>query len=211
MAHPDAECEFCVELSETKLSRFELVYRDVAHSRVLAEQDGLVVMPTLGQLFTGSLLILPQMHIEAVAELPADQLRTCLQLVAEFAERLRQFGSPVVFEHGSRAASGHACGIYHAHLHVVPVPGDISLEEVLPLISGKVESLEAAYDVLSGEETYLLFRDTHAKVGYVSGTAARSTRFGSQYFRKMLAAHFGLDLPWDWRAYEGVEARLLET
>jgi hypothetical protein len=27
----------------------------------------------------------------------------------------------------------------------------------------------------------------------------------------MLADHFGLKAPWDWRAYNGVEPRLLET
>src|SRR5688500_14214166 len=78
-----SECEFCLELSKVELSRFGRTYRCAADSRLIAEQNGVVVMPTLGQLFTASLLILPQMHFETVAELPTCQRRACLRFAVE--------------------------------------------------------------------------------------------------------------------------------
>ena len=36
-------------------------------------------------------------------------------------------------------------------------------------------------------------------------------RFPSQFFRRRIAEHFGLEVPWDWRAYTDVEPALLRT
>jgi diadenosine tetraphosphate (Ap4A) HIT family hydrolase len=154
------DCEFCLELSNIALSRFGITYGGVADSRLIDQRDGFVVIPTLGQLFTGSLLVLPQAHFETTAEMSSQQIHAALQIIEEYAEQLRQFGKVVVFEHGSRATEGLACGIHHAHVHVVPVPGDLSLDEALTTVTQEVESLTSAYDALSAEVAYLLFRDT---------------------------------------------------
>ena len=206
-----AECEFCLEFSEACSSRFGLTYGDVTESRIIAEQDGIVVLPTLGQLFVGSLLIMPRDHFETVAEIPERLLDGCFRLVAEFSERLRAFGTSVVFEHGARSETERSCGIYHAHLHLVPVPAEISVEDALPNAGTEASTLEDAYDVLRDEDAYLLFRDTRKRTKYVIGAEAHSEIFRSQYFRKMLAAHFRLPSPWDWRAYQGIESRVLNT
>lgn len=204
-------CEFCLEFSESDASRFALAYGGTTGSRIIAKQEGVVVLPTLGQLFAGSLLILPLAHFETAADMPKEQLGACLRLVSVFMERLRPFGRPVIFEHGARADSGRSCGIYHAHLHLVPVPSDMSIEDAMPSDGKEAPTIESAYDALKGEDNYLLFRDTCGGVRYVAGAAARSERYGSQYFRKRLAGHFHLSSQWDWREYNGVELPLLET
>src|ERR1035441_9508049 len=115
-------CEFCEEFFENENSRFALAYAGAAKARIISKQGGMLVLPTLGQLFSGSLLIMPQPHFETTADLPKRELDACLHLVSAFTARLYPFGKPVVFEHGARAGTGRACGIYHAHVHLVPLP-----------------------------------------------------------------------------------------
>ena len=206
-----AGCEFCLEFGEHQASRFGRAYAGVSESRIIERHGGMVVLPTIGQLFAGSLLIMPLSHFETTAEMPERELSACLSLLSVFSERVRSFGEPVVFEHGARAGTGRSCGIYHAHVHLVPVPSDISIDNALPRAGADVATLEAAYEALGAEDTYLLFRDTYGGVRYVAGEAARSQEYGSQYFRKVLASYFQLSSPWDWRDSKGVEPRLIET
>jgi len=206
-----AECEFCREFEESETSFFAHTYAGSARSRIIEKRGGIVVLPTIGQLFTGSLLIMPLEHFETAAQMPKEQLDTCLHMVSVFSARLRFFGKPVVFEHGARTGTGRSCGIYHAHLHLVPVPSDISIEEALPRTGIEATNLEQAYDDLKTKDTYLLFRDTCGRVRHVSGSAACSENYSSQYFRKTLVSHFDLHAPWDWRDYKGVEERVLDT
>lgn len=154
---------------------------------------------------------MPSAHLETMAEMPPQQVHAALRLIDIFSERLSVFGKTVVFEHGARAGTGRSCGIYHAHMHLVPLPANIAVENVLPDNVITVATLEDAYATLKNEETYLLFRDTYGKVGYVSGMDAHLERYSSQYFRKVLASYFQLSMPWDWREYDGVEVRMVET
>jgi hypothetical protein len=132
-------------------------------------------------------------------------------LASNYARRLRSYGNPILFEHGARCGTGRSCGIYHAHLHVVPVPDDLSVSEVLSANAPGAHTLQAAYDQLQGEDTYLVFQDTRGKVAYVSGAEARIERFQSQYFRQTLKYRFQLASPWDWREYAHLEPFVLET
>lgn len=205
------DCEFCLEFSNDPTSRFATRYANFATSRVIAYDEGILVLPTLGQLFTGSLLIMPQMHVETIADLPKEKLDACLRLVSRFKKYLGGFGSPVVFEHGARSCTGQSCGIYHAHLHLVPLPSDFSVEDALPVSATGASTLDEAFIRLRNNDAYLLFQDTFGRIRFVAGDTARSTNYGSQYFRQCLVRHFQLADHWDWRTYEGVESRVVET
>jgi diadenosine tetraphosphate (Ap4A) HIT family hydrolase len=183
------ECEFCNEFSGSGCSRFTRTYDGTIDSRIIDQQAGVVVLPTIGQLFLGSLLIMPSAHFETIAEMPSEQIHAALRLIDIFSERLSIFGKTVVFEHGARAGTGRSCGIYHAHIHLVPLPANIAIENVLPDDAIVVATLEDAYTALKNEETYLLFRDTYGKVGYVAGRDAHLKRYSSQYFRKVFTAN----------------------
>src|SRR5260370_16821020 len=65
----DQSCEFCLELSASPAARFATIY-GANRTRVVASQNKIVVMPTIGQLFTGSLFVLPNFHFETIADLP---------------------------------------------------------------------------------------------------------------------------------------------
>lgn len=204
-------CEFCDELTDPRSSRFGRIYGPTETSRIVATYDAFVVMPTIGQLFRSSLLILPVDHFETMAEVPYPLLGSLVTLLAQIEAVIQSLGIPILFEHGARCSTGGGCGIYHAHMHLMPVPRQVHCADVLPDSVKKAHGLLEALSQLRNSASYLLFRDTVGQVVFLEVTEALSQKFASQYFRRMLARHFHLEKPWDWRAYTREESWLLDT
>lgn len=201
-------CEFCEEFAG-RSPRFENLYGKLASTRIIARTEHFVVIPTLGQLFPGSLLLLPVDHVETCSSLAADARRELEELAAEMTLRVRKFGEPIVFEHGATEPTGGGCGIYHAHLHIVPAPELTFATELFPEHQGYAHGLLDAWEALKDAPEYLL-------IGAAGQTLYRiidkdADNFPSQFFRRRIAEHFDLKAPWDWRAYTDVEPSLLKT
>lgn len=205
------KCEFCSELTNPSFSRFGKIYGKQYDHRILAKGDGFVVWPTLGQLFKGSLLILPTTHFETMAELPVFMLKSLRILIEQLERKIIHLGTPILFEHGAKCKTGGGCGIYHAHLHLVPVPGDIYCADVLNDIEWFATNLLEAYDLIKDSDHYILFRDVSGTFSALKPKSKPSSHFQSQYFRRALVEHFDLEIPWDWQEYNHQEAWLLDT
>ncbi|WP_175484734.1 HIT family protein [Palleronia marisminoris] len=185
------------------------MYEGVASHRIIAKTDRFVVIPTLGQIFEGSLLILPTAHVETCAALDDGARAEMLGLVDNMVTRCAVWGSPIVFEHGATSAMGGGCGLHHAHLHVVPLPKRTRPELMFPEASATAKDLAEAWRALSGSNHYLL-------IGHSDGVRLRNLdihpgTFQSQFFRRRIAEHFSLDRPWDWRSYKGIEPAVLKV
>lgn len=205
-------CELCEELSNPSSSRFGQLYRGKANSRIVDQEDGFVAMPTLGQLFKGSLLILPVQHVETMAQVPSASIDSLFALLKRLEERLQSLGLPVLFEHGAKCSSGGGCGIHHAHFHLVPLPKPIDLTDILPNTTHRAKNLIDALTQLQRSDEYVLFRDTGGYIAFQEVTDEQSRKqFPSQYFRRQLTQHFHRKQAWDWRAYTYQEPWLLET
>lgn len=113
-------CCFCAELAGVE-TEFHDLYPDLS-GRIVAQTERFVVLPSLGQLAPGHLLLLPREHVTSFGALNKgarqEAQRLCLHISRMLDER---FSTPVCFEHGS-SGNGHAggCGITHAHVHFVP-------------------------------------------------------------------------------------------
>jgi diadenosine tetraphosphate (Ap4A) HIT family hydrolase len=206
-----SRCEFCTELSTPEFSRFFRIYGSKHRHRIVARQGPFVAMPTIGQVFPGTILVMPVEHWERFSDLPDSMLmRLCPfldQLGQSIAAAFERPQPVVMFEHGARSRSLGGCGIYHAHIHIVPVPDTVDWCKILP-DGRETTGFESAIRQLRETQEYLLFRDTAGRVA-VAGTG--SVAYGSQYFRRVLAQHFGVSTPWDWRAYTESEPSLIET
>lgn len=204
------DCEFCDELEGTP-SRFHAIYAPEHTSRIVATSQYFVAMPTLGQLFPGSLLVVPRLHVETLA---GASLASWTEDLTTFVDGLRavaaEFGHPFLFEHGARRMTGSGCGIYHAHLHLVPVPSPVTYELLLPGSARTADSLSAALGDLAASANYLLCVDTDGRVAFDLRNAEGDI-FSSQYARRKLAAYFALGSNWDWRTYDRREPFLLST
>jgi diadenosine tetraphosphate (Ap4A) HIT family hydrolase len=192
-------CELCAEVSLTACHNG---LKGPAGRRVCFQSPGHVVMPSLGPLVYGHLLLLPREHVTGLAfedETKTQALLAEVDALALFcAERL---GTPVLFEHGARSGvAAGGCGVSHAHLHAVPAKeGDVPCGP--PLLPG-VEWEEvgprswpaAARDVSLRNGSYLYFRD-QSRGNYVGGVRS----LPSQTLRKYVAECIGQPA-WDWRA-----------
>jgi diadenosine tetraphosphate (Ap4A) HIT family hydrolase len=173
-------------------------------------------MPTIGQLFPDSLLVLPKSHIETMASLPADVQADLCTFVSELQSVIGSKGPIIAFEHGARCDTGGGCGIYHAHLHLVPVPSRVSADSLLRVDPNSesiqnASSLCAALGRLRASTEYLLVQDTEHCVRFLDLSVSSGARYPSQYFRRALADLFRLEDPWDWRAYTEPEQSLFDT
>src|SRR5258708_7399175 len=117
-----ANCDFCDEFDGGVENAFDRIYRRDPKSRVLFRSDEFVVVPSLGQIAEGHLLLLPIMHWTALGDLPESLFEEFTELSKSVTSIIRdEYGSCVSFEHGVRPGSTGGCGVYHAHQHVVPL------------------------------------------------------------------------------------------
>jgi diadenosine tetraphosphate (Ap4A) HIT family hydrolase len=202
------KCDFCAELSSRLDTHFHSIYAGLLESRISLRQGGFAALPTVGQLFEGSYLVIPTNHVERYADLASSDRLEALQFVDLVEARVRELGRTFIYEHGARCESGAACGIYHAHIHVVPLPRQASCEELLGFEGTSMPDLQDAWHAAAGSTEYLLVRDSDKNVVFVSANAAGAS-FGSQFMRRRLVQLFNLADPWDWREYRAPESRLL--
>lgn len=202
-------CEFCRELSGHPDNRYRQIYRDSAETRIVAETSNFVAMPTLGQIFPGSLLILPRFHIETCAQLSIGYQHELVEFVQSVSFITKQFGELIFFEHGATACTGGSCGIYHAHLHVVPLPVKVSPKLLFEEHRAVTRNLLQTFDSLKGCNHYLLIGDQD-NVAFTEVDQLDITP-SSQFFRRRLAERFGVDRPWDWRETKLPEPDLIAT
>lgn len=201
-----AGCEFCVEMQDLEASRFRSIYGSTLASRVVRETAHFIVVPTIGQIVAGAMLVIPREHVETLADV-ADHTDELLEL----ANECRQiFGENIVFEHGARASTGSGCGVDHAHLHVVPMPVACTLRELLPA-APRVPSVADALRGLKGAREYLMVRDTRGDVSVLDLTNHDGREYPSQYFRRRVVEILKLDAHWDWRRYTAPEENLLRA
>ncbi|MBA7656390.1 hypothetical protein ES703_64314 [subsurface metagenome] len=209
-------CEFCDEFRHPFNSRFAQIYAPLVKNRVVAQRGNLVAMPTIGQLFPGSLLVMPMSHVETMASLPESALLDLSTFITDLEMVIGQNSPVIAFEHGARCITGGGCGVYHAHLHLVPVPTPVSIDDLLPnkedlQFSKLATSISTGLQSLMSSPEYLLFRDCDYRVRFLELSTLSHKRYPSQYFRRALAELFNLDRSWDWRTYQEPEQYLFET
>ncbi len=206
-----SNCEFCKELNENSPeSSFSKIYSGLIENRVIYETAKFSVLPTLGQLFQNSLLIISKEHIETMAMLDKESLEDLSNLYLILKNKLSPLGSVVGFEHGAYCENGGGCGIYHAHVHVVPLPSQINMFSFLKSEFTNFASLDNALFKAKDLNEYLLTINEDLTIG-LADISNHTIQYGSQFFRKKLKEHFDLSLSWNWKDYNTPEPMLLNS
>lgn len=115
----NTECRYCNFLLEKNGDRGN----SEPWNTVLYESDNFVVVPTLGSLVEGWLLIVSKEHLLCMGAV-TNILRGELEDVIGFTKNvLKNAYEPLtIFEHGpSREGTSVGCGVDHAHIHLVPL------------------------------------------------------------------------------------------
>lgn len=203
------DCVFCRELQGGRDTNFARLYPEL-RSRVIAETESFVAFPCIGQLVDGHFLVVPRVHDCTLAQARGRIVSAGIELTAllnSAHEALgRRLSDSLLFEHGALSASDGGCGIYHAHLHVLPNAGHINGRSFIESTSSfESASLELLYEGIPHKQSYALMGS--AEHGFTSWNL--TAPLPSQTLRKMVAAALEIG-EWDWRQ-AGREVSLLKS
>ena len=191
----DETCGFCTEIhgidNECNLLNSIITPQTELKSRILTESDHFVVMPTIGAFVEGYVMIVSKEHYECIGKMPEDTLHELEQLVARIKACIQErYNMDVVcFEHGGVSCTKRAGGcIVHAHLHLVPCDVPI-IGEVRKrgLTAVPISDISDLHTLTKENLSYLYFEDTDGQKYIVKDKFVIS-----QFFRQLLAHHFGL-------------------
>ena len=176
-----------------------------AWNRPLFRSASFVALPSLGSLVEGWLLLVPKHHFISMGALPvhlADEMQNLRDLVS--SQLTSRYGELCAFEHGpSRPARSVGCGVDHAHLHLVPLNFDLALAAG-PFLPADVSWSDAdrgdCRAAFERGRDYLYLEQPLGR-----GRIAVHDQFGSQVFRKAIAARLGMPEQFSWREYPQAE------
>jgi diadenosine tetraphosphate (Ap4A) HIT family hydrolase len=200
---PVTTCCFCTEAHSGRFSEDLSQVYDV-ESRISYETEDLVVVPSVSPLAPGHVLILPRAHVTRLSDLPdslAWQLSDCIGTVRYRLSR--RFGPTHYFmEHGVPTGQV-ACGVDHAHLHIIPLPS-----ETITAVELEVERdfPRHAHGALSEVLKIASFRIGKSYVLHGPGMDSLAIGFAdqipSQYMRRLIA-RARRNSEWDWKLLYG--------
>ena len=168
--------------------------------RIAMETEYFAVIPSVGALTAGHVLLCPKPHVTSLGELSAE-------IAAEYLEAKRnltativaRFHSPVhAFEHGCAKGSPRViCTVDHAHLHLLPAPKGLT-DIILGAFSwrqigAKSDDLARAVNALE----YLYYESPDGECF----VAQQKQEFESQIMRRIIASALGKCEAWNWREH----------
>ena len=189
------ECDFCDEVLGGRDNAFASRYGAEFPDRSVSSTGNFRVVPSLGQIVEGHVLVVPRLHYVTIGDLPLELVEEAQVVVELVRKGLREtYGNCVFFEHGAREPAAGGCGIYHAHLHAVPI-GD-GRDPVQQLIKQhlfvRIQNLGELARASAGHS--YLYYETLSSERYVCCV----DRLPSQYMRKLVAEFLG-ESHWNWR------------
>ena len=202
-------CCLCSQIAGEKAGDLisTLLQEDGYIRRVAFESENFVVIPSLGAITLGHVLVCPKKHVSSYARLgPEFNTLSKDALLSEWnwlSTRLVDaletlYRAPVHrFEHGSGADGSHvACTVDHAHFHFLP-----ARIEVLPALLSDPIWLTTSHHISEwtsdvGEQEYLFYQSPEGD----ALLAAKKDRYESQHMRRVFARALNGDPDWNWRS-----------
>ena len=199
-------CEFCLEQTRQSVSAFFARYREMLPDRTILCSEHCRVFPSLGQISEGHILITPLQHYTAIADMPFEMITELENIRKMLRTALEQiYGQCVFFEHGTRTNESGGCGIYHAHMHAVPIASNSVYETLVQKFAvQEIDSFSMVSTAITSDSSYLFFEDADARKFVMA-----ANHLPSQFMRKVLANATGKG-DWDWRK-AGIEPELIRT
>lgn len=173
---------------------------------ILIESEDFVVVPTVGALVPGWLLIVPKSPAICIGAMEIsllDQLEDVKSRCVSIIEQL--FGPAAVFEHGpATVGESVGCTVDYAHLHVLPAPCELinsvgNVSDIVPEWH-QVTGFAATKDYFNAGMSYLYVEQPvgHASIANAVGTP-------SQLFRRVVARAIGREVEFNWREHAFIE------
>jgi diadenosine tetraphosphate (Ap4A) HIT family hydrolase len=205
----EQQCEFCSEFIPPYRSRFHSQFGSDLQHRVVLREGGFVAMPSMGQIVPDSLMLLPVSHVERFSDLNPDELSLAERLLRRLSDVVQ--GRTAIFEHGARSCTGGSCGIYHAHIHIIPLSPGMNLEQMAADLSPTSKTFQDIMQTASQHDQYLFLWDGDHRLWFRPVPPSDATKFPSQYFRRLIASAVGDPDAWDWRLANQPESAVVSA
>jgi len=171
------------------------------------ESQNFVVIPTVGALVEGWLLVVPRIPVLSFAQLQKplfSELDVFLRAIMPAIQSA--YGSISLFEHGPAfKASAIGCGVDYAHLHLVPVDCDLleGAKQIAPGIQwSRAETITDIRQHAKNANGYWFVQQSFDRGECFIGTSTKEKPV-SQLFRKVIANQLGRPEDFDWKVYAG--------
>lgn len=162
------------------------------YDEVLLSTESTIVLPALGAIAAGHVLVLPRQHLSSAQCLDPSDRTDFVRSLNDVADRLAQRMGPVtIFEHGAALAGSGPRSACSEHAHVQVLPGNYGLRNALDY-ELTYESPAAFYSRDPPFYPYLFLCES-------GGDALVARDVGqSQFFRRVLLDHLGDPDRWDY-------------
>lgn len=167
---------------------------------IIEESDNFIVLPTIGALVDGYLIIVSKKHINSMSELKENEKIEYEILIEKYRKKFKNIYNkyPIIFEHGSpiNDSDMKASSVIHAHTHIVNHKF-INEESIVKNLNFKIlENL----NYLSKEQNYIMYINPE-NICYVSYNFEPV----SQMMRKIIAKDLGYENKFDWKKETFIE------
>ena len=189
-------CPLCAEINGIpEHDQYKPVAPPELPKRILYSSENFIVIPALGPLSEGHLLLLTRDHYLNLSQIPS-VLFAELSLLISFLKKVLTYtyGPTILFEHGPISESRKAgCCITHAHIHLLPLKNDIESQ-----LSSDFERNEATgIGDLTTQEQLISYIYYENQIGE-SYIYEVNDNLPSQYVRQIIAQSIGKPEIWNW-------------
>jgi len=200
----DESCSLCCEIHNLPNNNIPKNFFGARFDRIIKKSDNFLIVPSLGQIVEGYLLILTKYHYLSMSHLPIeyyDELKSLIDTARDIIKKLYD-KKVIIFEHGMmcKERRAGAC-VDHAHLNIVPCNEDISSLFYEKLEFKSLSSIEELKRQYYKDKPYLYYCSPTLQ----QMSASVPNYLPSQYVRKILAKEVYNTRRWDWKIYPGKE------
>lgn len=175
-----------------------------------------VIMPSLGQIRSGHLLICPNEHVEAFSDLPEKDMEHVFKIMDKVKGFYQSFAfsDTIFFEHGCSTTRGifGAASITHAHLHALPFMEHEDEDLMAELrnddnnIIQPIQHFRELKTAFEKHASYVLYVNTKGEMFMILA----KKEWESQYMRKISGKIVGNE-DYDWKGKNEVEEDVIVT
>lgn len=160
---------------------------------ILDETNHFYILPTVGSLVDGYILVVSKRHINSMSELTKNEMNEYNFIIKKYRNIFRDiYGKyPIVFEHGSPVSDNsiRANSVIHAHSHIV---NHAYLDEPKIIKRLNFKPIQRIEDIKSNEN-YIMYINNNFK--YVTYNFEPI----SQLMRKLIAKDLKYEDKFDWK------------
>lgn len=186
-------CRLCLASRST--------HRAATHDTILATTRNFLVIPSLGALVPGYVLVVPKRHVLSLGSMASTEVEEARDLVTEVEAIVTESSAgAIVFEHGpSRSGAPLGCSVDHGHVHVAPATLTLHESKILAEYQWtKVTDLRATASAAAAGQPYVFLQDA---TGQSFMTYPEDSAQPRQLVRRALADHLGRKEQYDWREF----------